>query len=108
MPKYSLILSPNTSGNTKIDIYELCLNGTPVLDAFIEKIEEDGTAFSDFAGAIRNLESAADLRRLPKTKFREIKGENLNGKLYEAKHGAVRIYHFHEKKYRKDYCVRRL
>jgi len=97
LPKYSLILSPNISSTTKISVWELCVEGVSVLDPFIKTIEDEGTYEDDLAGALRNLEMAADLLILPKTKFREIKGQNLNGKLFEAKYGAVRIYHFHEK-----------
>src|SRR5690554_840685 len=97
MSNYSLILSENVSQATKIKVWELCIDGVSVLEPFIEQVIDEGTYSNDLAGAIRNLELAADLKRLPKTKFREIKNKNINGKLYEAKHGSVRIYHFHEK-----------
>lgn len=96
MSKYSLILSPNTSSNTRISVLELCVNGSSVFQLFIDEILEKGNLEGDLFGAIRNLELAADLKRLPKTKFRELKGYDINGKLYEAKYGSVRIYHFHE------------
>lgn len=57
---------------------------------------KDGNLENDLFGAFRNLELAADLKRLPKKKFREIQGEKVDGKFYEAKYGAIRIYHFHE------------
>jgi len=97
LSKYSLILSPNVSRTNKIQIWELCVNGESVLYPFISKIQSEVTFESDLYGALRILELAADLVSLPKTKFREIKGHKIKGKLYEAKYGAVRIYHFHEK-----------
>ena len=98
MSKYSLILSPHVSSDTKVQVWELCVNKVSVLSPFIKNIEKEGTFEKDLVGALRNLELAAKLVTLPKTKFREIKGQKkLNGKLYEAKYGAVRIYHFQEK-----------
>lgn len=97
MPKYSLILSTNIKSTTKISVWELCVEGVSVLDPFIKTIVDEGTYENDLTGALRNLEMAADLVRLPETKFKEIKGQKINGKLYEAKYGAIRIYHFQEK-----------
>lgn len=97
MSKYSLILSSKVSTKTKIKVFELCINEVSVLDSFIEELEKDGNFETDLYGAISNLELAANLVTLHKTKFREIKGQKINGKLFEAKKGAVRIYHFHEK-----------
>ena len=91
-------MSPNVSNNAMIPVWELCIHGESVFGEFIASIEENSAYEKDLFGAIRNLELAADLKRLPKTKFREIKGQKVNGKLYEAKFGAVRIYHFHEEK----------
>ncbi|MEN9743265.1 MAG: hypothetical protein RLZZ65_1070 [Bacteroidota bacterium] len=97
MRKYSLILSPNISSSTKIPVFELCINEISLFNDFIESIEGNNTYENDLAGAIRNLELAADLIRLPQTKFREIKQLKLKNKLFEAKYGSVRIYHFQEK-----------
>jgi uncharacterized protein YihD (DUF1040 family) len=97
MRKYSLILSPNISSSTKIPVFELCLNEISLFNDFIESIEGNKTCENDLAGAIRNLELAADLIRLPQTKFREIKQLKLKNKLFESKYGSVRIYHFQEK-----------
>jgi putative component of toxin-antitoxin plasmid stabilization module len=68
-----------------------------LFDDFIGSIEVNKTFENEIAGAIRNLELATNLLRLPKTKFREIKQQKLKNKFFEAKHGAVRIYHFQEK-----------
>lgn len=97
MTKYSLILSVHVSRSTKIPVFELCVNGNSLFEDFIESIEGNRIIENELAGAIRNLELAANLLRLPKTKFREIKLNKLNFKFFEAKFGAVRIYHFQEK-----------
>jgi putative component of toxin-antitoxin plasmid stabilization module len=97
MPKYSLILSPNISSSTKIPVFELCIDGSSLFDNFIGSIEGNKTFENELAGAIRNLELASNLLRLPKTKFREIKQQKLKIKFFEAKYGAIRIYHFQEK-----------
>jgi len=91
-------LSSNVSSTTKIPVLELCINGNSVFQPFVDEIEEDGNLEGDYFGAIRNLEHAANLLRLPQTKFKELKGFNIEGKFYEAKYGSVRIYHFHEEK----------
>lgn len=89
-------MSSKVSRATKIQVWELHIDKKSVLDSFISEIEKDGTSVKDLFGAIKNLELAADLKRLPKTKFREIVNKKLDVKLYEAKKGAVRIYHYHE------------
>lgn len=96
MSKYSLILSQNASSDTKIPIFELCIYHESIFEQFIISLE-GGNFETDLYGAIRNLELAANLISLPKTKFREIKGQKLDWKLYEVKYGSVRIYHFQEK-----------
>ncbi len=85
------------SPTTRIKVWELCIDGISVLEDFVQMIENEGSCENDLVRALRNLELAADLVRLPNTKFREIKGQNLNVKIYEAKNGVVRIYHFQEK-----------
>jgi hypothetical protein len=97
MPKYSLILSPNISRSTKIEVFELCEGGKSLFADFYKTIEGNKAFENDLVGAIRNLELAANLLHLPKTKFREIKQQKFKNKLFEAKYGAIRIYHFQEK-----------
>jgi hypothetical protein len=76
MPKYSLILSPNISSTTKIPVFELCVDGNSLFDDFIGSIEGNKTFENEIAGAIRNLELAANLLRLPKTKIKNYQDEN--------------------------------
>jgi|SRR5690554_384967 len=96
MSNYSLILSEHVSQATKIKVWELCVDKESILESFVKQVMDEGTYSNDLAGAIRYVELAADLRMLPKTRFREIKDQDINGKLFEAKKGSIRIYHFHE------------
>lgn len=41
MPKYSLILSRFT-GQTKIEVFELCKNGQSIFEEFYKEIKEEG------------------------------------------------------------------
>lgn len=98
MKNFSLILSDYISTATRIKVYELCGNGKSLIGPFVDDIEKDGNLFDKFAGAIRVIEETANLKRYPKTKFREIQGHNLDCKVYEAKSNIIRIYLFHEEK----------
>jgi len=89
-------LSPNVSPDTKIRVYELCINGRSLFESFIDDIEGDNLLFDKFAGAIQTIQLSANLQLLPEAKFRLIKGHNLDCKVYEAKNGPLRIYMFHE------------
>lgn len=98
MRKYSLILSDHILSATKISVYELCKNGKSLFETFVDEIEKDGNLFDKLAAAVRIVEETSNLRRYPKTKFREIQGHNLDCKIYEAKSNIIRIYLFHEEK----------
>lgn len=98
MKIFSLNLSKYISNTTKISVYELYKNGSSLFGAFVDEIEKDGNLFDNLAGAIRIIEETSNLNRFPKTKFREIKGHQLDCKVYEAKSGIIRVYLFHEEK----------
>ena len=98
MKRFSLILTSYVAKTTKISVYELCKDGKSLFKPFVDEIEKDGNLFDKLAGAIRIIEETSNLKRYPKTKFRELKGRNLNCKVYEAKSGIIRIYLFHEEK----------
>jgi len=91
-------LSDHILSATKISVYELCKNGKSLFEPFVDEIEKDGNLFDKLAAAIRIVEETSNLRRYPKTKFREIQGHNLDCKIYEAKSNIIRIYLFHEEK----------
>lgn len=98
MRKFSISLSPYISTTTTISVYELKKNGSSLFGKFAEEIETQGNLFDNLAGAIRIIEETSNLRRYPKTKFRELKGHNLKCKVYEAKFKSIRIYLFHQEK----------
>lgn len=97
MPKYSLILSRFT-GQTKIEVFELCKNGQSIFEEFYKEIEEEGNLIGQLAGAISVIELTSNLKFLPEKKFRQLTIKGLNCKVYEAKSGSIRIYLFHEEK----------
>lgn len=98
MKKFSLSLSPYISTATKNSVYELNKNGKSLFEPFVDEIEKDGNLFDKLAGALRIIEETSNLKRYPKTKFRELKGHKLNCKVYEAKSNIIRVYLFHEEK----------
>ena len=98
MKKFSLILSDHIPQNTKIKVWELCINKKSLFQDFFDEIEKDEILFDKMAGAIRIIENTSNLIRYPKEKFRELKGHKLKCKLYEAKYDIIRIYLFHEEK----------
>ncbi|WP_198027637.1 hypothetical protein [Seonamhaeicola sp. S2-3] len=98
MKKFSLSLSPHITSTTKISVYELNKNGKSLFEPFVDEIEKDGYLFDKLAGALRIIEETSNLKRYPKTKFRELKGHNLSCKVYEAKSNIIRVYLFHEEK----------
>lgn len=98
MSKFSLIKSENVQNDKKITIWELCKNDESLFQSFLNDIKENGNLFDNTAGAIRIIEDTADLSRRPKNQFRELKGQGLDCKLYEAKSGIIRVYLFHEEK----------
>lgn len=98
MSELSIILSPNTARDTRIRIFELCINGESLFQRFIDHISHDGNLIDHLAGAIRIVEDTANLNRRPKTKFRELKNVSPSCKVYEAKYRSIRIYLFHEEK----------
>lgn len=98
MKKFSLSLSPHITSTTKIGVYELYKNGKSLFEPFVDEIEKDGNLFDKLAGAIRIIEESSNLKRYPKTKFRELKGHSLNCKVYEAKSNIIIVYLFHEEK----------
>jgi CRISPR/Cas system-associated endoribonuclease Cas2 len=98
MSKYSIILSKNIPFPTKIEVFELCINGKSIFQEFLDEISENELLFNKAAGAIRIIENSVNGFHLPKAKFRLIEGHKLNCKIYEAKKDMIRVYMFHEEK----------
>lgn len=98
MKKYSITLSSHIPHETKIKVYELCKNGKSLFEEYFYLAKKDEKQLNELAVCLRIIESAGNMQRHPKTKFREIKDLNLNCKVYESKSGNTRIYLFHEEK----------
>jgi len=96
LSKASLILSKLVSPNTKIKVLELCKNDESIFQSFISEIEKDKKLFNQLSAAVSIVENSANLRTMPKGKFRPIEGHNLNCKVYEAKKGSIHVYLFHQ------------
>jgi len=82
----------------KIKIYKLLINGNCVYDDFEKEVETEGNLKSELTTIVVRLHEIADLKSLPKTKFRDITPKNENNKEYEIKTHHLRVYLFHEKK----------
>jgi hypothetical protein len=96
LDEYSLILSPRIISRTRIAVYELVSNGRNEFEEFVEQIKTEGTHGTDLAKAISIVETASNLQRMPKGKWRELYDDKLPCKLYEAKSNIIRIYLFHQ------------
>jgi len=97
LKQFTIEICQSIPTNTKISVYELYKNNISLFDEFYQEAKNDKVQFSSVAKALRIIEDTANLQRRPQKKFREIKGHNLNCKLYEAKANDIRIYLFHEK-----------
>lgn len=93
MPKFALIKIDQVKG--KINFYKMEIDGTCEFDEFcevLEKTEEKKALNTIYA----TMESVANLKFIPKLKFRELKGRKKsdNVKDYEIKKDAYRVYLF--------------
>jgi len=76
--------------NGKQVFYKLVIDGTSPLDEFEESLEEQYKTEMD--RIYFYMEEVANLRSLPRTKFRELKGAKSNIKEYEFKSEHLRVY----------------
>jgi putative component of toxin-antitoxin plasmid stabilization module len=74
----------------------LLVNGTCEYDDFEKEIEKDGNYKSELNTIIARMHEIADLKSLPKEKFRELKPKSVNTE-YEIKTKHLRVYLFHDK-----------
>lgn len=81
----------------KIKIFKLLVNESCAYDEFEQEIENDGNYKSELRTIITRLHEIADLKSLPKTKFKDITPKNEANKEYEIKTPNLRVYLFHEK-----------
>ena len=83
----------------KINFYKLEIDGECEFDEFCAALENTGE--SKVLNTIyATMDSVANLKLLPRTKFRELKGRRTSDKVkdYEIKKDAIRIYLFKDDK----------
>lgn len=81
----------------KLKIFKLLIDGNCEYDEFEKKIETEGNLKSELITIVTRLHEMADLKSMPKTKFRDITPDNGTIKEYEIKTHHLRVYLFHEK-----------
>lgn len=75
---------------------KLIVNGICLLDEFEEEIKVNPQYTSEFKKILSYMDFVANGTLLPKTKFREIKGDRIKIKRYEFKSKHLRIYAFNQ------------
>ncbi|MCF8304165.1 MAG: hypothetical protein K9I94_12875 [Bacteroidales bacterium] len=93
MTKFALKRIEAVKGN--IDVHKLIINDKCEFDSFIEALEHEGK-YAIIGSLFATLNSVANLMRMPRTRFRELKGRRKNDSIkdYEAKAGSYRLYLF--------------
>jgi putative component of toxin-antitoxin plasmid stabilization module len=82
--------------NGKIKFFKLIVDGNCEFDDFCKEIEKDGNLKRQLIQVQARMEDVADMKRLPKNKFRDITPKKESIKEYEIKTKNLRIYLFHE------------
>ena len=78
-------------GNKEYKFYELRINGENLFRKFQEQISPGSNDDKSFKGVLALMEMISPSIRLPKTKFRHIKGCKRKD-IFEFKKGNIRIY----------------
>ena len=73
---------------------KLLVDGVCLLDEFENEINENKQYISELRTIFSYMDFFSNGATLPKTKFREIKGDNIKVKRYEFKSNHLRIYAF--------------
>jgi hypothetical protein len=97
MPRFALKKIDQVKG--KINFYTLEVDGRSEFSEFCEKLEN--TNEHKLLNTIyATMDSVSNLKYLPKTKYRELKGRKKSDKVkdYEIKKDAIRIYLFKDDK----------
>jgi putative component of toxin-antitoxin plasmid stabilization module len=82
----------------KLKFFKLLINGKCEYDEFEKEIQSEGNLKSELITIESRLHEIADLKLLPKNKFRDITPKNASNKEYEIKTRNLRVYLFHEKR----------
>ncbi len=91
MKEYSLNKIEEIDG--KQVFYKLEIGGVCQFDEYVNEIIRDGQYIDEYASLIANMEDIANLKLLPKTKFRDITlSKKDKVKEYEFKTKHLRVY----------------
>lgn len=90
MNKFALAEIEQVKG--KIKFKKLLIDGACQFDAFCEQIEKDGNLRKQLVGIYTNMNQVANLKRLPREKFRDITPRKDPVKEFEIKKGDLRVY----------------
>ncbi len=75
-----------------ISFKKLIIDGFCPYDEFCDQIRQEGNLAKQLIGIINNMNQVANLKRLPREKFRDITPRNDAIKEFELKKGDLRIY----------------
>ncbi len=75
-----------------ISFKKLIIDGVCPYDEFCDQIRREGNLAKQLIGIINNMNQVANLKRLPREKFRDITPRNDAIKEFELKKGDLRIY----------------
>ena len=94
---YTFALHEITEIKGKLKFFKLLVNGSCEFEEFEKEIINQGNLITELTTLITRMHEIADLKTLPKNKFRDITLKNDNIKEYEIKTKHLRVYLFHEK-----------
>lgn len=90
MNRFALEDIPEVKG--QISFKKLIIDGSCLYDEFFEQIKNDGNLRKQLMGILNNMNQVAQMKRLPKDKFRDITPSKESVKEFEIKKGDLRIY----------------
>jgi putative component of toxin-antitoxin plasmid stabilization module len=90
MNRFALEDIPEVKG--QISFKKLIIDGSCPYDEFFEQIKNDGNLRKQLMGILNNMNQVAQMKRLPKDKFRDITPSKESVKEFEIKKGDLRIY----------------
>lgn len=90
MNRFALEDIPEVRG--QIRFKKLIIDDNCPYDDFFEQIKNDGNLRKQLMGILNNMNQVAQMKRLPKEKFRDITPLKKSVKEFEIKKGDLRIY----------------
>lgn len=90
MSKFTLQNIPEVKG--QIQFKKLIIDGECQFDEFFDEITRDGNLRKQLVGIVNNMNEVAQMKRLPKDKFRDITPAKESIKEFEIKKGDLRVY----------------